>query len=394
MSKIKVPEIGESITEGVISSWLKNDGDFVEIGDSIYELETDKITTEVPADESGVLKISVPAGETVEIGTEIGELKATDNRIEKASGKPEKKQPITENKVAPAVAQPTSAPPEPIKTESNVTKDDLSGVFLSPSMRRKAKRGQEIPIRQPAKKSSKTLIPATESITRKKMSPLRQRIAERLLASQKGTATLTTFNEIDMSHVIELRTLYKERFKEVYGVGLGFMGFFVQACVVGLKTVPTVNAQLDGEEIVYHNYYDIGIAVSTEKGLVVPVLRNCEDKDLAQIEAGIFDLASRARDNKLKLEEMRGGTFTISNGGVFGSLLATPIINPPQTGILGMHKIEKRPVVIENQVAIRPMMYVALSYDHRLIDGKESVTFLKTVKECIESPGRFLLDLE
>ncbi len=408
MSKIIVPEIGESITEGVISAWIKQDGEQVKSGEPIYELETDKITTEVPAESSGTLKIEVAAGTTVAIGAQIGVLQ------------PSKATPSTEPSTTPApkptaneVATEPVAAKRPDATRSSATGSEK---VLSPSVRRLLNELQLKPEEIPATGKGGRLLkedvlrflagskdapsgatmaksqPAGR-VTRERMSTLRQRIAQRLVASQHERATLTTFNEADMSAVLELRRNSQEQFQQQHGVKLGFMSFFVKACVAALKAVPEVNAQIDGEEIVYHHYYDIGIAVSTDKGLVVPVLRNAEQLSLAEMELGIHDLAQRARENRLALQELQGGTFTISNGGVFGSLLSTPIINPPQTGILGMHTIQKRSVVIDDQLVIRPMMYLAFSYDHRLIDGREAVTFLRTIKEHIETPGKFLLEL-
>lgn len=397
-TKIVVPSVGESITEGIIANWIKKDGEVVQNGESLFELETDKITTEVPAQGSGVVRITVPAGTTVAIGAEVG-------MIETGS--------TTAATPVPAVATPAPKPAaSPVKAQPVVTqvvtqtpKTDISrgtSIDAAPSVRRKIMAGEQTAAPTTATKpvpAAKAPAPVKftfqpgEREVRRRMSLLRQKIAQRLVASQQETATLTTFNEADMSAIIDLRERYKDAFKEKFGVGLGFMGFFVKAAIAALKTVPEVNARLDGTDLVYQNFYDIGVAVSTEKGLVVPVLRNADQLNLAQIEKGIADLALRAREGRLTVDELQGGTFTISNGGIYGSLMSTPILNPPQSGILGMHAIKKRPMVVNDQIAIRPMMYLALSYDHRVIDGKESVTFLVNVKEYIETPGKFLLDL-
>lgn len=395
MSKIIVPSVGESITEGVVSAWLKQDGDFVQSGEPLYELETDKITTEVPADGSGVVKIGTPAGSTVKIGSEIGSIEPSAG----GSARPQPAAPASQPAAAaPKAAAPVFAKPPTAPTQAAApAKASPMTEGLPPSMRRKLQEKQLTPSQLvPAlanTSAASTVQAAGARETRKRMSTLRQRIAERLVVSQHERASLTTFNEADLSGIMDLREKYKDAFKERHGVGLGIMSFFVKSAVAALKAIPQVNARIEGADIVYNNFYDIGIAVSTDRGLVVPVLRDADKLSFAEIEKNIADLAVRARDGKIGIEELQGGTFTITNGGVFGSLLATPIINPPQSAILGMHTVKKRPVVVGDQIVARPMMYIALTYDHRIIDGKESVTFLVKVKEYLENPGKFLLDI-
>lgn len=382
---IKVPTLGESVTEATVARWAKNAGDSVSVDDVLVELETDKITLEVVAPASGKLsEIVVAKGSVVKVGTTLGRIEAG------AEGKT-------------AVAPP-SPPPISLQGPLDTT--------LPPSVRKlTAERGVnpgQVTASGPGGQVTKGDVlnylekPLESHFVqqgggrlehRVPMSRLRQRIAERLKDAQNTAAILTTFNEIDMSAVMALRSRYKEAFEKKYGVKLGFMSFFVKACVEALKAIPSVNAQIDGDDIVHKNYYDIGVAVSAPQGLVVPVVRDADNLGLAEIEKTIGDFGQKAKDNKLTIEEMSGGTFTISNGGVFGSLLSTPILNPPQSAILGMHKIQERPVAIDGRIEIRPMMYVALSYDHRLVDGREAVTFLVTIKEFVEQPGRFFLNV-
>jgi len=429
---IKVPSVGESITEGVLSRWLKKNGENVRADEPVLELETEKATTEVAAPASGKLVTTVPEGKTVTIGAVVG-------RIEEAE--------------APSAAAPKKdgrgdgvqkkAPPEAAKTrsaEDGVRPVDRSGEdgtriakpsapTLSPAARRLVEetgtnveelsgtgRGGRItkedvlshlqggpekpvsagPAPTPTLPSAALAADAAglaSRETRQRMSAIRQRIADRLVASQKATATLTTFNEADMSAVIALRQEFKDHFKEKHGVNLGFMSFFVKAAIEALRSHPLVNARIDGPDIVLQHYYNIGVAVSTDKGLMVPVLHEADRMGFAQIEKRLVELAQKARDGKITVGDLQGGTFTITNGGVFGSLLSTPILNPPQVAILGMHAIQKRPVAVGDQVIIRPMMYLALSYDHRLIDGREAVLFLVRVKECIENPARLFLEV-
>jgi 2-oxoglutarate dehydrogenase E2 component (dihydrolipoamide succinyltransferase) len=403
--EIKVPAIGESVTEATIAKWFKKEGDAVARDEPLVELETDKVTVEVPSPAAGTLdEIRVPQGQSVQIGTVLGAVKegAGGTAAAKPAAKPEPQkqtvQPATAKPSAPQAAKAAPAPPPSVRRIAEEEKLDAA------SLQGTGKHGQvtkadaiaalEARAKQPAP-APKPSAPRTQAAREERvpMSRLRKTIALRLKESQNIAAQLTTFNEVDMSHIIALRTEYKESFERKHGVKLGFMGFFVRACIAALKEIPTVNGEIDGDDIVYKNYYDIGIAVSTDKGLVVPVLRDADRLTLPDIERQIADFAGRARDTKLKLEELQGGTFTITNGGVFGSLMSTPILNTPQSGILGMHKIQERPVAIDGKVVIRPMMYLALSYDHRLVDGREAVTFLVRVKQDLEDPQRLLLDV-
>jgi 2-oxoglutarate dehydrogenase E2 component (dihydrolipoamide succinyltransferase) len=399
-TEIRVPTLGESVTEATVAKWLKNKGDAVRADEPIVELETDKVTVEVPAPGNGVLSEIVAApGATIAVGAILG-------LIGEGSGAA----------AAPARAQ---APAQPAKPPAAPAKPAAATPVLSPSARKLAEENKLAPTSVPgtgrdgrvmkgdvlaaieARASEPRAVQVTPSGPRPHavreervtMSRLRKTIALRLKEAQHSAAMLTTFNEVDMSAVMHLRSAHKDTFEKRHGVRLGFMSFFVKACIVALKEIPTVNAEIEGDDIVYKNYYDIGVAVGTERGLVVPVVRDADQLTLAGIEKRINDFGLRARDNKLKLEELQGGTFTISNGGVYGSLMSTPILNAPQSGILGMHKIEQRPVAIDGKVEIRPMMYLALSYDHRLVDGKEAVTFLVRVKECLEAPERMILEV-
>jgi 2-oxoglutarate dehydrogenase E2 component (dihydrolipoamide succinyltransferase) len=405
--EIKVPAMGESVTEATIARWLKKEGDAVKQDETIVELETDKVNVEVPSPAAGVLEhIEIPQGGTVNVGTVIGQVSEG-----AAAAKPAKPEPKPATAPAPKIekpegkapapaAAPVPPPPPSVRRIAEEEKLDTSAIQGS------GKRGQvtkadalaALEAVKPASIARPAPAPSgprarAEREERVPMSRLRKTIALRLKESQEIAAQLTTFNEADMSKVIAARAAYKDNFEKKHAVKLGFMGFFVKACVAALKEIPSVNAEIDGDDIVYKNYYDIGVAVSTERGLVVPVVRNADQLSLADIEKQIGDFAVRARDNKLKLEELLGGTFTITNGGVFGSLMSTPILNLPQTGILGMHKIQNRPIAVGDKIEIRPMMYLALSYDHRLVDGREAVTFLVRVKENIEDPQRLLLDL-
>jgi 2-oxoglutarate dehydrogenase E2 component (dihydrolipoamide succinyltransferase) len=407
--EIKVPAMGESVTEATVARWFKKEGDSVARDEPLLELETDKVTVEVPAPAAGAIEsIAVKAGDTVQVGTVLGAI------AEGRSGAPSVVAASNPDSAAPKPAAPAAKPaPQPAKAEAPVMPSvrriaEESG--LDPSSVAATGKGGRVTkgdmldalearaAARDVKPAPVTPAPAgpranADREERVPMTRLRRTIALRLKESQNTAAQLTTFNEVDMSHVMSLRTEYKESFEKKHGVRLGFMGFFVKACVAALKELPNVNAEIEGDDIVYKNYYDMGVAVSTEKGLVVPVVRDADKLSLAGIEAAINDFGLRARDNKLKLEELQGGTFTISNGGVFGSLMSTPILNSPQSGILGMHKIQPRPVAIDNKVEIRPMMYLALSYDHRLVDGREAVTFLVRVKENLEDPQRLLLDI-
>jgi 2-oxoglutarate dehydrogenase E2 component (dihydrolipoamide succinyltransferase) len=438
--EIRIPAVGESISEGRLVRWLKKNGDHVQMDEPILELETEKASTEIPALAAGVLTITIPEGRTVAIGSVVG-------RIEEQAAPSAKSPPATPaqtpapqhveasataakvdgNQQTPSDVRQAAASQSPalspaarrLAEEKNVdvrklttskraglvTKEDvLAYLEGQPSQTQESVTGtpqaSPAPLATAVARPSPTAkadqlpsAPPTSRETRQQMSPIRKRIADRLVASQQSTASLTTFNEADLAAVQALRSQYKEGFREKYGVSLGFMSFFVKACVEALQAYPAVNARIDGDDIVYHHYYHVGVAVSTERGLMVPVIRDADRLSFAQIEKQLAQLSSKARDGKITVADLQGGTFTITNGGVFGSLLSTPIINPPQSAILGMHAIQQRPVAIHNEVMIRPMMYLALSYDHRLIDGREAVLFLVRVKECIENPERLLLEV-
>jgi 2-oxoglutarate dehydrogenase E2 component (dihydrolipoamide succinyltransferase) len=393
MSKdIRVPTLGESVTEATIAKWFKNEGDAVKADEPLVELETDKVTVEVPAPASGKLeKINVAAGTTVTIGALLGSI------AEGAAGAE-----------APKAAAPVAAAPAPAKAvetplspavrkavvESNLNPTEIPGSGKDGRITKGdviATLEKPAPIATPA--PAPRPVAAADTEERVKMTRLRQTIARRLKEAQNTAAMLTTFNEVDMTNVMALRNQYKEVFEKKHVVKLGFMSFFVKACIQALKDVPAVNAEIDGEDLVYKNYYHVGVAVGTDKGLVVPVLRDADMLSFSGIEKTIAAYGKKARDGQLQIADMQGGTFTISNGGIYGSLMSTPILNAPQSGILGMHKIQERPIALNGQVVIRPMMYLALSYDHRIVDGKEAVTFLVRVKEILEDPSRALLDL-
>jgi 2-oxoglutarate dehydrogenase E2 component (dihydrolipoamide succinyltransferase) len=421
---IVVPSVGESITEGTIAQWLKKDGDTVSADEPVFELETEKATTPVPAPSSGRLVIAVPEGQTVKIGQVIGRVEEGAAAPSPAPATPRKKTdsppPAPKERAAPR--KETDSPPPAPRDEvllspaarqhaadagidarrvsgtgrgGRVTKQDVVGFLEKKPAAEPAPLAPVVAPEEPPPVAANAKPQAADGDreTRQRMTTIRQRIAERLVAAQHSAAILTTFNEADMSAVMTLRTKYKETFQKKHGVGLGLLSFFVRACVEALRAFPAVNARLDGADIVYHNYCNIGVAVSTERGLMVPVLRDAQALSFAQIEKGIAELAEKARGGKIAVDDLQGGTFTITNGGVFGSLLSTPLLNAPQTGILGMHAIQKRPMAVDDQVVIRPMMYLALSYDHRLIDGREAVGFLIRVKECVESPERLLLEV-
>ena len=411
MTEIRVPTLGESVTEATIGKWFKKPGDPVAVDEPLVELETDKVTIEVPAPAAGVLgEIAAKDGETVAVGALLGQI------MEGAS---------------PAIAAPTgkaSAPPaeKPVPPSPAPAKSPSPDVPLAPSVRKlvaesgldastvpgsgkdgRVTKGDMMAAIERAA-SAPTLVAQGAAAMqlrapslpddaskeeRVKMTRLRATIARRLKEAQNTAAMLTTFNEVDMSAVMALRNHYKDLFEKKHGVKLGFMGLFVKACVQALKEIPAVNAEIDGADIIYKNYYHVGVAVGTDKGLVVPVVRDCDQKSLAQVEKAISDLGRRAREGALKIEEMQGGTFTITNGGVYGSLMSTPILNAPQSGILGMHKIQERPMVVAGKIEVRAMMYLALSYDHRIVDGREAVTFLVRVKEILEDPARLVVDL-
>jgi 2-oxoglutarate dehydrogenase E2 component (dihydrolipoamide succinyltransferase) len=414
MTEIRVPTLGESVTEATIGRWFKKAGDAVAVDEPLVELETDKVTIEVPAPSAGVLgEITAKDGETVAVGALLGQI---NEGVAGAAAKPV---------AAPAKAAAPAAPP-PAAASAATAKTLLSDAPLAPSVRKisaesgidaatvpgsgkdgRVTKGDMLaaiekaasaptPVNQPAAAVQvRAPSPADDAAReeRVKMTRLRQTIARRLKDVQNTAAMLTTFNEVDMSHIMAMRSQYKDVFEKKHGSKLGFMGFFAKACVQALKDIPAANAEIDGTDLIYKNYYHIGVAVGTDKGLVVPVVRDCDHKSIAEIEKSIADFGRRARDGQLKIDEMQGGTFTITNGGIYGSLMSTPILNAPQSAILGMHKIQERPIAVGGKVEIRPMMYLALSYDHRVIDGKEAVTFLVRVKENLEDPARLVLDL-
>ncbi|CAM2065465.1 2-oxoglutarate dehydrogenase complex dihydrolipoyllysine-residue succinyltransferase [Sulfidibacter corallicola] len=416
--EIKVPQAGESVTEAMISEWFKDNGEQVEKDEAILELETDKANMELNADQGGRLEISVEAGEVVTVGQIIGYIDtAAAGSVAAAPQAPASEAAGTAPESGNQDEKPLSPAVRRVVAEENLDPASIEGsgpggrILKGDALA--AAKTQTAPAAQPATPQPATPQPAAPKAAAPRpatpqpavsaagsrversvpMSMMRRRIAQRLVQAQHESAILTTFNEVDMSAMMALRARYKEAFEKKHGVRLGFMSFFVKACVEALKFVPEINAAIDGNNIVYRDYQDIGVAVGTEKGLVVPIIRNAGDLSFAGVESTINAYAKKARDGKISLDDLTGGTFTISNGGVYGSLLSTPILNPPQSGILGMHKIEKRPVVVDDQVVVRPMMYLALSYDHRIVDGKGAVTFLVKVKECIEDPARIMLEV-
>ena len=424
---IVIPSVGESIQEAVLAEWFKQDGDRVEIDEPLLVIETDKVTLEVVAEARGIVAITVPEGETVAIGAVVGTITPMDGEAVGKPAEPEKpaqaaaEESRSEPKAGPGLPEVKVEPPKAAVGEPAAATDEMRN--LAPSVRRlvreknldvsritgtgpggriskgdvllyleKAPAG--IPEALPSPGEQACVQEAGEPLeVRKPMTPIRKRIAERLLESRQNTAMLTTFNEIDMSRAMAIRAQYKQAFADRHGVSLGFMSFFIKACVEALKEVPEINAFVDGNDFVYHHYQHIGVAIGAKRGLVVPVIRHAERMSFAQVEQAIVDYVGKIKENRLELADLEGGTFTVSNGGVYGSLLSTPILNTPQSGILGMHKIEKRPVVVDDQITVRPMMYVALSYDHRIVDGKGAVTFLKRVKEYMENPERLLLEV-
>ncbi|MEW5963408.1 MAG: 2-oxoglutarate dehydrogenase complex dihydrolipoyllysine-residue succinyltransferase [Pseudomonadota bacterium] len=431
--EIRVPTLGESVTEATVGQWFKKPGDAVNADEPLVELETDKVTVEVPAPASGVLaEVKVAQGETVAVGAILGAVREGAGKAAAAPAAAKTEAKVEKPAAAPAAKAPASAP-APVPAKGDTAPSPAARKALAESgleagvVQGSGKRGQILKEDVAAAAAKREIAPATSTPApaaqsaqayvgaplpvpaaelrvpsapndaareeRVRMTRLRQTIARRLKDAQNTAAMLTTFNDVDMSQVMAMRSQYKDLFEKRHGVKLGFMGFFVKACLVALKEIPAVNAEIDGQDIVYKNYYHVGVAVGTEKGLVVPVIREADRMSIAEIEARIADFGKRARDGRLSIEEMQGGTFTISNGGVYGSMLSTPILNAPQSGILGMHRIEERPVVRNGQIVARPMMYLALSYDHRIVDGREAVTFLVRVKECLEDPQRFVLDL-
>jgi 2-oxoglutarate dehydrogenase E2 component (dihydrolipoamide succinyltransferase) len=415
VEQVTVPQAGESITEGTLNRWLKADGAYVKADEPLFELGTDKATQEVAAPVAGVVKILVAEGQTVAVGAVV----ATIDTAAKAPAA------TTSSPPAPKAAAPTASPkpapaeaarpsPEGIPSPAaarvlaeaglkpgevagtgpggRILKEDATAAASASRSAAPADNGRSAaPVETP--KTTVLTKPGPRRTMREPMSQVRKRIAARLLESQNSTATLTTFNEADMSAIQDLRAKYNERFEKKHGVKLGFMSVFVKAAVEALKSFPLVNSRIDGSDVVHQDFYDIGVAVSTEKGLMVPIIRDADNLSFADIEKRIGELAKKARDGKITVSDLEGGTFTITNGGIFGSMLSTPILNPPQCAILGMHNIQKRPVVVNDQIVIRPMMYLALSYDHRLIDGREAVQFLVRIKECVENPERMLLEI-
>jgi 2-oxoglutarate dehydrogenase E2 component (dihydrolipoamide succinyltransferase) len=428
--EVKIPAVGESITSGVVSAWHKKSGEFVNQGEALFTLETDKVSTEIVAEKAGILETKVPEGQEVKIGEVVAIIDDSKGTpAEKKEEKPKKKEPEKKEKEAepgkqaaegkaPVAAEADRGRPQPtaaattmlspavrrIVEEEKLQAEKIRGtgeggrltkgdVLAAAQQRGKADLAAVVSAKPEEKIEAREVEPSRDGrFTRKKMSPLRRKIAQQLVMAQHTAAILTTFNECDMSAVQELRRNKQDEFTKKNGVKLGLMSFFVKACVEALKAVPVVNGHIEDEDFIQNNFYDIGVAVGTERGLVVPVVRDADKKSFAGLERNIADYAGRARDGKLKIEDLQGGTFTITNGGVYGSLFATPILNPPQSGILGMHKIMPRPVAVDGKVEIRPMMYLALSYDHRAIDGKEAVTFLIKVKDCIEDPKKLPLD--
>jgi 2-oxoglutarate dehydrogenase E2 component (dihydrolipoamide succinyltransferase) len=427
--EVKIPSVGESITSGVVSAWHKKSGEFVNEGEALFTLETDKVSTEIVAEKAGTLETKVPEGQEVKIGEVVAVIDESKRPTEeKKAPEAKKAEKAAEKKKEPEEKKEPKAEKKPVEEKEAVAADvDRGGPALSPAVRRiieeeklepgkirgtgeggRLTKGDVLAAVQQRRKADLSAVASAKAeekvearevepsgdgrFVRKKMSPLRRKIAQQLVTAQHTAAILTTFNECDMSAVQELRRNKQDEFTKKNGVKLGLMSFFVKACVEALKAVPVVNGRIEDEDFIQNNFYDIGVAVGTERGLVVPVVHDADKKSFAGLERNIADYAGRARDGKLKIEDLQGGTFTITNGGVYGSLFATPILNPPQSGILGMHKIMSRPVAVDGKVEVRPMMYLALSYDHRAIDGKEAVTFLIKVKDCIEDPKKLPLD--
>jgi 2-oxoglutarate dehydrogenase E2 component (dihydrolipoamide succinyltransferase) len=408
--EVKVPAVGESITSGIVSVWHKKSGDQVKAGDVLFTLETDKVSTEITAEKDGVLQTRVAEGAEVKIGEVVAVIEegsggAAKPATEAGPSKSSEKEDVQKH-VPPAKSSNSMSPSvRRIVTEEKLDPEKISGsgkggrltkgdVLAAAQNREAAPEPAPAPAAATGERPEEKPASAQENerFTRKKMSPLRRKIAAQLVMAQHTAAILTTFNECDMSEVQALRAKSQDAFTKKNGLKLGFMSFFIKATVEALKAVPPINSRIEGDDMIQNHFYDIGVAVGTERGLVVPVVRDADKKSFAEIERDIADYATRAREGKIKIEDLQGGTFTISNGGVYGSLFGTPILNPPQSGILGMHSIQKRPVAIKDEIVIRPMMYFALSYDHRAVDGKEAVTFLVTVKQCIEDPQKLPLD--
>ncbi len=395
IKEMKVPAVGESITEVTISTWLKKDGDFVKLDEVIAEVESDKATFELPAEANGILRIVAKEKETLPIGGLICKIEITEGAPAATAQPVAQTATVASGDKTYAAGHPSPAAAK-ILDEKGISAGAVQGSGVGGRVTKEdAQKAQTAPASKPAdaKPAAAPIAsaPGSRNKRNEKMTSLRKTIAKRLVSVKNETAMLTTFNEVDMKPVMDLRSRYKDKFKEKYGVGLGFMSFFTKAVCVALKEFPAVNAQINGDEVIYHDYCDVSIAVSTPRGLVVPVIRNAEGLTFDQIENEIIRLATKGRDGKLSIDEMQGGTFSITNGGVFGSMLSTPILNPPQSAILGMHNIVERAVVQKGEIVIRPIMYLALSYDHRIVDGKESVSFLVRVKELLEDPGRLIL---
>lgn len=398
--EMNVPELAESISEVTLSAWLKKEGDFVALDEALAEIESDKATFELPAETNGILKIIAKEGDTLKVGDLICKIEETSGKPDKESlpeGSPadNEKVAIPQNEDSYASGHPSPAAAK-IMAEKSVSASEIKGTGKNGRITKEdalkaEKTAQPVEKQEGVAAPQAPKIPGSREQNRQKMSQLRKTIARRLVSVKNETAMLTTFNEVDMKPIMDIRKKYKDSFKEKYDVNLGFMSFFAKACCMALQEWPAVNGMIDGDELVYNDYCDISIAVSTPKGLVVPVIRNAENMSFDQIEKEIIRLATKARDGKLSIDEMQGGTFTITNGGVFGSMLSTPIINAPQSAILGMHNIVERPVVVNGEITVRPIMYVALSYDHRIIDGRESVSFLVRIKQLLEDPTRILL---
>ena len=396
--EVKIPAVGESVTEAIIGQWFKQVGDTVALDEPMAELETDKVTLELPAPVSGTItELLVAVGDTAQVGDVIAKIEEGEVASPTPASAPEE---AKGTDVAPAAPAASTGEERVMPAAARLLAQhglEASAVTATGPGGRLLKEDVERHVATTAKPAGSTPAPTgpalgSRDVERVKMTPIRKRIAERLVGAQQNAALLTTFNEVDMSAVMSLRKQYKESFLDRHGIKLGFMSFFVKAAVDALRQFPKINARIDGDELVFHNFYDIGVAVTTDRGLMVPVLRNAEAMSFAEVENTIVDYGTRARSGKIKLEELEGGTFTISNGGIFGSMLSTPIINPPQSGVLGMHSIQERPVAINGEVVIRPVMYLALTYDHRIVDGREAVTFLKRIKETIEDPSRMLLE--
>jgi 2-oxoglutarate dehydrogenase E2 component (dihydrolipoamide succinyltransferase) len=409
--EVKIPAVGESIESGIVSVWHKKSGEQVKAGDPVFTLETDKVSTEITAERDGVLQTLVPQGAEVKIGEVVATIedaassskpsapKKSETKSAPSAEKPEGQKPASSAESSDAL----SPAARRVVTEEKLDPQEIRGTGKGGRVTKgdalSAAQNRQAPAEAAAPKAAESTAeekpaasPGNERFTRKKMSPLRRKIAAQLVMAQHTAAILTTFNECDMTAVQALRAKSQDAFTKKNGLKLGFMSFFIKATVEALKAVPAINSRIEGEDFILNHFYDIGVAVGTERGLVVPVVRDADKKSFAEIERDIADFAGKAREGKIKIEDLQGGTFTISNGGVYGSLMGTPILNPPQSGILGMHAIVKRPIAVNDAVEIRPMMYLALSYDHRAVDGKEAVTFLVTVKQCIEDPKKLPLD--